>query len=56
MRPMSLKPTRRSSPRVKFFSISFCSDVRQLDARLLEEADLHDLGSTWLVPTWKPAS
>jgi hypothetical protein len=56
MRPMSLKPTRRSSPREKFFSISFCSDVDSWIPGCSKKRIWTTSGSTWLVPTWKPAS
>jgi hypothetical protein len=56
MRPMSAKPTRRSSPRVKFFSISFCNDGESGMPGCSKNRICTTSGSVWLMPTWKPAS
>jgi hypothetical protein len=53
---MSPNAARRSSPRVKFFSISFCSpDVSWMPGGSKNRIWTTS-GSAWLDPTWKPAS
>src|SRR5439155_1252905 len=54
--PTAPNATRRSSPRVKFFSTSFCSALVIWMPGGSKKRICTTSGSAWLVPTWTPAS